>query len=75
MPKIINGNIEFFFRNNSTGLGTAKHIIKPNTDKPFCGWKDISGFAEFQENNNETFVFECCKKCVKAYFKSLNQSL
>jgi hypothetical protein len=70
MAKIIEGSIEFFFRNNSTGLGTSKHIINPDTDKPYCGWKDISGFAQFQENDNQTFLFECCKKCVKFYHKS-----
>lgn len=65
--EIIEGNVEFIFRNNSTGNPTLKHIINPDTDISYCGFKD-DFYAQIHDNEfTTTYKYEVCKKCLKAH--------
>lgn len=63
--------VEFFFRNNSTGNPTLRHIINPITKKSFCGFDDfiaqiyIGSESDYLDPKNN-----CCKKCLNGFFKN-----
>lgn len=67
MERYITG-YTLYFRNNSTGNPTKIHIIKPNTEKTFCGFEHH--FAEFYDLEEFSALrVDCCKHCLKAVDK------
>lgn len=57
--------VDFIYRNNSTGRPTKAHILNDKTGKGFCGWNDIY-FAEiYPKEEFSAHVIDVCKKCLK----------
>lgn len=68
--------VEFYFRNNSTGNPTLRHIVMESEEfskvKTYCGFK--SPFTESvisDESDIDMPILSICKKCLKAYSNSL----
>ncbi len=67
----------FYYRNQSTGAPTKRHIMRPDP------WQDMRGYCGFQDEfwaqgdygikEDNILEIDCCKRCLKAHFKSLEK--
>lgn len=59
--------VDFYYRNNSTGRPTKTHIINPETEVSYCGYKG-DPFAEIYTSELwSAHRLDCCKHCLKMY--------
>jgi hypothetical protein len=64
--------VHFYFRNNSTGKPTLRHILKED-GVVYCGWKGDFGAEVFISDELDSPTEMCiCKKCLKKH--NLNES-
>lgn len=66
--------VVFYFRCNSTGKPTLRHILKKNGDTygdPYCGWKGDFGAEVFISDELDGVTELCiCKKCLSKHQKN-----